>query len=136
MDREKVFKLFLRVVGVFGLLAIPAVVAPHSWLGAAHAWLGLGEFPSEPIVGYLARSTSAFYAVIGGLCMVLSTDIHRYRPVLCYLGVGALGMAAALFFADLCSGMPLWWTLGEGIGTAALGGIILTMACRTRPENP
>ena len=136
MSRDRFFRLFLRIIGVFGLLAIPAVLAPHSWLGAAHAWLGLGEFPTEPIVGYLARSTSAFYALIGGLCLTLSMDIYRYRPVLCYLGGGILAIAVTLFFVDLCSGMPLYWTLGEGIGNTALGGIILTTACRTRPENP
>ena len=129
------FRLFLRIVGVCGVLAIPAVVAPHSWLAAAHAWLGLGEFPTEPIVGYLARSTSAFYAVVGGLCLMLSTDIHRYRPVLCYLGAAILGVAVTLFWVGLLGGMPPWWAIGEGIGNAALGGIILTMALRTRPPE-
>ena len=64
---ERSFKLFLRVVGTVALLAVVAVVMPYSWMDAVHQRLGMGKLPPEPIVGYLARSTSAFYAMLGGL---------------------------------------------------------------------
>ena len=44
---------------------------------AMHADLGLGRLPDAPIVGYLARSTSAFYAIEGGLFWVVSIDLVR-----------------------------------------------------------
>jgi hypothetical protein len=34
-------------------------------MGAARRWLGLGEMPTGPVVEYLGRSLSAFYAVTG-----------------------------------------------------------------------
>src|SRR5258707_6338566 len=51
--------LVLRGLGLFDLLALVAVAAPEHWIDMAHHWAGLGAFPGEPIVGYLARSTSA-----------------------------------------------------------------------------
>jgi hypothetical protein len=31
--------------------------------------------PTAPVVEYLARSLSAFYAIMGALCLVLNTDL-------------------------------------------------------------
>jgi hypothetical protein len=50
------------------------VAAPYSWMNAIHQWLGLGVLPDAPVAGYLARSTSAFYAMLGGLLWVLLFD--------------------------------------------------------------
>ena len=97
------FKLFLRIMGTAALFAVTAVVMPYSWMNAIHESLGLGLLPSEPIVGYLARSTSAFYAIFG----------------------------AALFVVDLLEGLPLYWSLTEGPLNAAFGILILVLAYRT-----
>ena len=109
--QEYYFKLFLRIIGTTALLAIVAVVMPYSWMNVTHKWLGMGELPSEPIVGYLARSTSAFYAILGGLFWLVSFDLHRHRLVLCYLGYVIIIFGAALFIIDLLEGMPLSWSL-------------------------
>ena len=79
---ERWLKLFLRIMGTGALTALVFVVAPYSWMDAIHRWLGLGILPSEPVVSYLARSTSAFYALQGGLVWVVSFDLRRHRPVL------------------------------------------------------
>jgi hypothetical protein len=57
------------------------VFMPMSWMAATHRWLGLGEMPAGPIVEYLARSQSAFYALVGVLCLVMASDLDRYRPL-------------------------------------------------------
>ena len=36
-------------------------------MAACHEAMGLGPFPDAPIVEYLARSVSAYYAMLGGL---------------------------------------------------------------------
>jgi hypothetical protein len=90
----------------------------------------MGELPSEPVVGYLARSTSAFYAFLGGLFWVVSFDLHRHRMVLCYLGVVIVIFGAVLLVVDLLEGMPLWWSLGEGPINIVFGIVILMNSYR------
>ena len=129
-------RLFLRIIGTAALLALVAVVMPYSWMNAVHEWLGMGTLPSEPIVGYLARSTSAFYALLGGLFWVASFDLHRHRMVLCYLGIVIVIFGTVLFVVDLLEGMPLWWTIGEGPFNIVFGVVILALARRLgRGEN-
>jgi len=71
-NSEQVLKLFLRLIGSAALLALIFVAAPHAWMDAIHAQMGMGQLPDAPVVGYLARSTSAFYALLGGLLWVVS----------------------------------------------------------------
>ena len=130
IKQERLFKLVLRIVGSAALLAIVAVVMPSSWMDAIHQWLGMGRLPAEPIVGYLARSTSAFYALLGGLLWVLSFDLHRYRPVLIYISAAIIFFGTALFAVDLLEGMPLWWSFGEGPFNTAFGVVILVLSYR------
>ena len=129
--RDRLFKLFLRIIGTAALLAIGAVIMPYSWMNAIHKWLGMGQLPAEPIVGYLARSTSAFYALLGGLFWVTSFDLHRHKLVLCYLGIVIVIFGAALFVVDLLEGMPFYWSLTEGPLNMVFGIVILVLSYRT-----
>ena len=128
--QERLLKLILRIVGSVALLAIVAAVMPYSWMDAIHQWLGMGRLPAEPIVGYLARSTSAFYALLGGLLWVLSFDLHRYRPVLIYISAAIIFFGVTLFAVDLLEGMPLWWSFGEGPFNTIFGVVILVLSYR------
>jgi len=130
MGRERFLRLFLRIIGTASLLAVIAVVMPYSWMNAIHQWLGLGKLPPEPIVGYLARSTSAFYALLGGLMWIVSWDLRRHRLVLCYLGVAIILFGAALFAVDLLEGMPHYWSFFEGPIDIAFGIVILLLSYR------
>lgn len=108
---------------------------PYSWMDAVHQWLGMGRLPGEPIVGYLARSTSGFYAMFGGLMWVVSLDLQRHRLVLCYLGVVVIVFGLALFAVDILEGMPLYWSLGEGPVNTAFGVYILVSSRRLRTQG-
>jgi len=127
--------LFLRIIGTVALLALVAVVMPYSWMNVTHKWLGMGRLPPEPIVGYLARSTSAFYALLGGLFWVASFDLHRHKLVLCYLGVVIVIFGAVLLVVDLLEGMPLYWSLTEGPVNMVFGVFILLSAYRLSSES-
>lgn len=126
----RLFKLFLRVLGGVALLAVFAVIMPYSWMNAIHKWLGMGQLPSEPIVGYLARSTSAFYALLGALLWVVSSDLVRHRLVLRFLGAAIIVFGMMLLVVDFVEGMPLWWSLWEGPINMTLGTIILILSNR------
>src|SRR5215831_7751773 len=102
---DKVLVFLLRLVGGGSLFALVAVVMPSTWMAATHRWLGLGEMPTGPVVEYLARSLSAFYAVMGALCLVLATDLERYRPLVRFLGAAFALMRVVLLGVDVAAGM-------------------------------
>ncbi len=124
---ERLLRLALRVVGGVALVAVGCVVMPGGWMNAIHQWLGMGELPSEPIVGYLARSASAFYALLGGLLWVVSFDLPRHRLVLDYLGVAITLFGLALLGVDIVQRMPLWWVLVEGPINIGFGILFLVL---------
>ncbi len=133
--KERFFKLFLRLTGSVALLALFAVFMPYSWMNAIHQWLGLGEMPSEPIVGYLARSTSAFYAFFGCLLWCLSFNLNRYQTVIHFLGAASIVFGVILFIIDLREGLPLYWSLIEGPVNIIFGAIIFVLSRRLNTND-
>ncbi|MBP8304425.1 MAG: hypothetical protein KBE04_09895 [Phycisphaerae bacterium] len=125
MHKVRFLRWFVRAVGTVALLAAIAVILPYSWMDHVHQWLGMGKLPSDPVVGYLARSTSAFYAILGGLLWVTSSDLRRHRPILQYLGLAMVLLGLTLGVVDWVEGMPLWWRLAEGPTTVVVGLFIL-----------
>jgi hypothetical protein len=125
---DKVLMLLLRIVGVGALFALVAVFMPVSWMAATHRWLGLGEMPTAPVVEYLARSLSAFYALVGALCLVVAADLECYRPLVRFLGVALALMSLVLLGVDLAAGMPWWWSASEGPGGVVVGALMLVLA--------
>ena len=77
-SHESALRVLLRFIGTSSLLALIFVPVPYSWMNGIHQYLGMGELSHQPVVGYLARSTSAFYAILGGLFLLISFDLPRY----------------------------------------------------------
>lgn len=127
---DKALIVLLRIFGVTALFALVAVVMPLSWMTATHRWLGLGEMPTAPIVGYLARSLSAFYAFFGALCLLLSANLERYRPLIRQLGVLIALMGVISLGIDMWEAMPWWWTAQEGPPEIVFGALISFLARR------
>jgi hypothetical protein len=125
---DKVLTILLRLLGVTALLALVPAVMPFSWMAATHRWLGLGEMPTTPVVEYLARSLSAFYAFLGALCLVLTTDLERNRPLVRFLGAAFALMSLVLLAVDLAAGMPWWWTASEGPRGVVFGALLFVLA--------
>jgi len=137
MSRHEHFlRTFLRVLGTSALTAGFFVCVPDAWMDAIHQRLGLGRLPDVPIVSYLARSTSSFYALLGGLLWVVSFDLRRHRSVLRYLGVAIVLFGVALLVVDWQAGLPLWWRLWEGPIDCAFGIIILRLSSRISEAGP
>lgn len=109
------------MMGAFATFAIVPVFFPYAWMNSLHQLAGLGELPSEPIVLYLARSTSAFYFMVGVYAMAFSTDISRYRPLIKLWAMMISLMGLMLIGIDLSAGMPVYWTLSEGPPLFAIG---------------
>ena len=131
---EQFLIIILRVVGSVSLLALIFVFVPYSWMNTIHFQLGMGELPSNPIVGYLARSTSAFYALLGALLIVTSFNIQKHIEILKFLGIAISLMGLLLFWIDWYEGMPLFWKVWEGPFVFFLGIVLFFLSrsvCKT-----
>ena len=126
----------LRVLGAIDMLAFIAVAMPTDWIRVGHQWSGLGEFPEAPIVGYLARSASALYALHGLLIVYMSFDVRRYWSLIRFLASITVTHGLVMFMIDVAVGMPSWWTIVEGPAFAATGLIVLVAQYWIRPAAP
>jgi hypothetical protein len=122
----------LRLLGGLDALAFLAVLLPTEWMAKAHASLGLGPLPREPIVGYLTRSASALYALHGAMILFISFDTRRYDRLITFLAVAALVHGAVILGIDLAVRMPVFWTLCEGPAFASTGVIVLMIQRREK----
>jgi len=135
VNSEQLLKVILRVMGSSSLLGLIFVVAPYRWMDSIHTALGMGPLSDDPVVGYLARSTSALYALTGGLMWVVSFDPGRYRPVLIYLGTAVTLFGAALLVVDWVEGLPLAWKVWEGPFVMVFGLTVLFLSRGVAPST-
>lgn len=120
----------LRILGVVDLLALVAVVMPLGWMSSINDLCGLGPLPDSRIVGYLARTTSALYALHGAMVLFIAGDVIRYRPLIRFLAFAAIVHGGILLGIDLATGMPFFWTLLEAPLFAATGVLVLWLQQR------
>jgi hypothetical protein len=125
---ERTLAAILRIFGIVTLTAVFAIIMPTSCMETTNRWLGLGELPDTPIVGYLTRSLSAMYALQGALLLYLSFDVRRYAALLRFVAVLGLTFSIVMFFIDLAVRMPWWWTWGEGPPLIPLFVVIFWLA--------
>jgi len=127
--------LLLRGIGGLDLLALIAVVMPQHWMDVGHKWLGLGTMPHAPIVGYLARSSSALYALHGAMVLLMSFDVERYAPLIRFMALAALIHGAVILGIDFFEGLPALWRYGEGPAFAAAGVAVLWLQSQSARES-
>jgi hypothetical protein len=124
---HRALKALLWITGLTMLLALGAVVMPAHWMAATHRWLGLGELPGQPIVGYLARSLSLLYATFGTLLIFMARDVRRYDELIGWVGLLSVVGGATQLGIDFAVGMPAWWAVCEGPTVIVLGAAILLL---------
>ena len=127
---ERLLVFLLRFGGCVMLMAFAAMLWPVEWMAATHRWLGLGDFPTSPLVDYLTRSIAALYGFNGGIRLLVSGDVRRYSAVVAYLAVMDLVLGVLLLAIDWHAGLPLYWTLGEGPPLVLMGAILLYLLRR------
>ena len=126
--------LFLRGIGCLDLLALVAVVMPQHWMDVGHKFLGLGLIPEQPIVGYLARSASALYALHGAMVLFMSFDVERYERLIRFMALAALIHGAVIFGIDFSERLPALWRYGEGPAFAVTGLAVLWLLRKGQRE--
>lgn len=136
MNAEKWLALIFRLSGGLLVLATFAIFLPESWMASTHAALGLGELPRAPIVEYLSRSVSALYAFLGGVFLLVASDVRRYLPLIFYLAIAHVAFGVVLTAIDLEAGLPAPWTWIEGPGAVVVGLVKWLLAHRVRQAAP
>jgi len=111
--QQKIVSWVLRTIGFFGMLAIVPVLMPFAWMLSIHEHLGLGIMPEEPIVEYLARSLSAFYAMVGVIFWYVSFRVSQYWDFVRMVAILFVVFGVVLWWVDVKSQMPLLWTAQE-----------------------
>lgn len=134
MDRERVQAWLLRAAGAVEVLAFAAVVMPRAWMEASHAWLGMGEMPSGPLLMFMIRQASYTYGMHGVGLWLLASDVRRFRPLIVLNGVAFLLAAPVFFLIDVTAGIPWWWTASDVLGCAFFGGALLWLTLGGRGE--
>ena len=133
---ERLLKLLLRITGAMMCLAVFALFMPRSWMAACHQWLGLGAFPESPVVDYLARATSGFYAVAGVALVLMAGDVRRYAPVITLLSIGFIAMAPIILAFLVPCGAPMIWYAVLDVGTAVPCFLaVLLLQARVRRQD-
>jgi hypothetical protein len=128
-ERFVVFALRLLAV-CFAAVGLLFLIAPDGTLSALDDvgdWLPLGGFAPAPDTAeqlWLALGF-AYMTVITGICLVVSTDVVRYRPLLLVLAAGksASSLAALgfyLFDADVFAYLLNFLVDGFLVGVALL----------------
>ena len=113
MKAQHRLRWFLRINALVLLCAAPAVLLPYALMANISDWLQIGPFPNSPLVGYLTRSLSALYALLGLVTWFISGDLPRYSPLIRIWGWTTVGFAWVLLAVDWWVGLPLWWVWGE-----------------------
>ena len=127
-DRYRRILVVVRRAGGGGAcLAAFAIFLPTAWVAAIHRWVGLGELPDASVTQYLARSVSAFYALIGGLTLLASLVVQRSGPVTTYWAIATMVLGVVMIGVDAMAKMPTYWTLGHGPPGFVIGLVILLL---------
>jgi hypothetical protein len=128
---ERTLKIILRFEGALLALAAIAVFLPFETMATLHREvLGMGELPDRPIVDYLARSLSFFYAAQAPLYFLAAANLERLRPLVVYLCWFHVALGVVVLGIDLRAGLPPLWTWGEGPPTVAIGLVNLWLLAR------
>ena len=134
---ERILKLVLQINGWIMATAVFGVFLSHDQMATIHQWLGLGKFPDAKIVDYLARSLSAFYALMGVLYIVLARDIRAYATIITFMAWASICFGVATIIIDLQLDFPAWWTWGEGPFIIMYGAVVLWLQRKVKktPEE-
>lgn len=112
--RQRALVVLLRVLGALSLSALGAVVIPHQWMNAIHRSIGLGDLPDLPVVEYLSRSLSLFYAWLAIVPFYAAGDVPRHLGLIRLFAASGLLVGVIQTAIDLAAPLPLWWTAAEG----------------------
>jgi hypothetical protein len=130
-----IITFMLRFGGTVLSLAAIAVFLPRETMQSVNTQLGLAPLPDVPIVYYLARSTSALYALRGMMYFLAAADPIRYRPLIVLIAVTNIAFGIAMAGIGTTAGMPAWWTGIESPFIVVTGVVLLVLVRFVPPTD-
>ena len=127
---ERWMVLLLRLTALGCMSAIFAVFMPRTWMAFVHEKLGLGKFPDGPVIVYLARSVSFFYAGLGVVIWLAATDVRRYVSLIRFVATAGIVFGIVITTSNVLTGMPWWWQVGEALSVFPLCIVVLWLQHR------
>ena len=121
---EKALVLLLRLDGIIMFSALFPSIMPMAWMQETHRYLGMGDLPEGPIIGYLTRSLALMYAMHGAVVLFLSLDVRRFLPVVKFVAVLTILFGVGMTVLDILVRMPWFWTACEGPVLCVLYGVV------------
>ena len=126
------------------------LISGEAVLGAAHATTTGKVYPlglpiqreGVPIFEYrgapqrltlTSHADPDMYAMYGGVVLLCSFDVRRFRPLIAGMGWLHVGLGAAKLAVDVAARMPAGWTVVEGPAVVLNGAAILWLL--TRPPR-
>ena len=125
----KLLIILLRMTGLAMLGGLIFVLCPFAWMQRVHEMIGMGPLTYTPLMSYLTRTLSAMYAIVGSICLLISSDVERYRPLIRLLGIIAIAGGVGVTVLDAMLNLPAFWTLLEGPLTILLGIALIVLSC-------
>jgi hypothetical protein len=132
VSHDRTLRWLLRFCGGMMLLALPAVFFSQGAMDAVHQSVGLGKLPEGPIVLYLARALSVFYAGFGMLTLLISSDTERYRPIITWWGLVSIVLGGLLVGIEWSAGLPSAWVGAEFVASIVAGAAVLMLQRASR----
>lgn len=132
---ERTLVILLRLDGIIMLAALLPSLMPLAWMQTIHRYLGMGDLPDGPIIGYLTRSLSLMYAMHGAVLLFLSWDIRRFLPVVKFVAILTIIFGLWLTALDVVVSMPSFWITSEGPSLFILYCVVLWLTGRVQTER-
>ncbi|MCX5643570.1 MAG: hypothetical protein NTZ17_02620 [Phycisphaerae bacterium] len=140
MTAESGLKWFLRIIAIPAILAFLAAVMPQSWLvyWANRAAPGT---PTGILFTYLARMLMGMYGLTGLLCLMMSTDIRRYLPLIWVLGAASvvgtiIGLIALFATVPPDHRTVFFWVVFGDFAEGLAQGVLLVVFLLHIPSRP
>ena len=135
---EKWLRFILRLHGVLAIMAIFAVVMPNAWLDWCVSKVQ-ADLSQSFLVGYLARSLSMFFVLVGVFLVIFASDVARYRvPITCVAAwilstIVCFGLYTGAYLPQLAKQWFFWFVVADATWSAlfALAIVFLQMKMRS-----
>lgn len=135
MNTSKWLRVVLFLGGCTLTSAAVSVFFSPQYMAQIHAWLGLGDFPIQPITVYLAKSTSLLYAIHGLVLLFVSFKFKELHVSVPFLGWLHVVIGAAMIYVDVAAQMPVWWLAIEGPPVIGVGLLLVYLYSRARQKG-
>ncbi|MDF1812032.1 MAG: hypothetical protein P1V20_07455 [Verrucomicrobiales bacterium] len=124
---EKWLKWLLRIIGCSCLPAFVAVVMPQSWLIGAISYFD-PDLEVGLLITYLARCLSAFYVLLGILCLLFASNVRAYKNLIKWVSIWSLTLLPLMVVMLIVSvpgvvGMKLFQYVVGDILTAVITAV-------------